>query len=168
MKIAANKVVSVHYTLTNNTNDGAQIESTFGSTPLEYISGIGMMIPAFEANLEGKSIGDTFSFGIAAAEAYGEVDPQAVVDLRKEIFQENGVTPDGLLDIGNQLPLSDAEGNRFMGTVKGVSEDSVTLDFNHPMAGVNLWFSGEVVAVRDAEQIELEHGHVHGPNGHHH
>jgi FKBP-type peptidyl-prolyl cis-trans isomerase SlyD len=168
MKIAANKVVSVHYTLTNTTHDGAHIETTVGSEPLAYISGIGMMIPAFEANLEGKSVGDTFSFGIEAEEAYGEVDPQAIVDLRKEIFQENGAIPDGLLDIGNQLPLSDAEGNRFMGTVRAIAEDTVTLDFNNPMAGINLWFSGEVVAVRDAEQVELEHGHIHGPGGHHH
>jgi FKBP-type peptidyl-prolyl cis-trans isomerase SlyD len=168
MKIEAKKVVSVHYRLTNRTKDGDQIESTFGSQPLEYISGIGMMIPEFERNLDGKSVGDTFDFGIIAAEAYGVKDEGAIVELRKEIFQENGVTPDGLLDIGNALPLADNEGNRFMGTVVAVADEFVTLDFNHPMAGTDLWFTGEVLSIRDAEPIELEHGHVHGPDGHHH
>jgi FKBP-type peptidyl-prolyl cis-trans isomerase SlyD len=168
MKIEAKKVVSVHYTLTDSTKGGPQVESTFGSHPLEYISGIGMMIPAFEANLNGKSVGDTFDFGIPADQAYGVIDPQAVVDLRKEIFQENGVTPPGLLDVGNQLPLTDNEGNQFMGTVKAVADDFVTLDFNHPMAGIDLWFTGEVVSVRDADPTELAHGHVHGEHGHHH
>jgi FKBP-type peptidyl-prolyl cis-trans isomerase SlyD len=168
MKIEAKKVVSVHYTLTNATKDGDQIESTFGSTPLDYISGIGMMIPTFEDNLAGKAIGDTFDFGIPADQAYGVVDPQAIVDLAKEIFAAEGVDSAEILQIGNQLPLSDHEGNQFMGTVRAVNADSVTIDFNHPMAGIDLWFVGEVLAVRDAAPEELDHGHVHGPEGHHH
>lgn len=168
MKIESKKVVTVHYRLTNATKDGDQIETTFGSNPMEFIYGIGMMIPEFERNLEGKLLGDAFDFGIPADLAYGIVDPGAIVDLRKEIFQEDGTTPDGLLVIGNVLPLADQEGNRFMGTVKAVGDEFVTLDFNHPMAGTDLWFTGEIVGVRDADPTELAHGHVHGPDGHHH
>jgi FKBP-type peptidyl-prolyl cis-trans isomerase SlyD len=66
------------------------------------------------------------------------------------------------------LPLTDQEGNHFQGMVAWVGLDKVKIDFNHPMAGVDLFFTGHVESVRDAEPAELEHGHVHGAGGHHH
>lgn len=168
MKIEKNKVVLVHYTLTENDANGQVIESTQGSDPLGFIFGVGMMIPDFERNLEGMEAGDNFAFGIRAADAYGEYDQSALVEVPKNMFEVDGKIPDGLLEVGNMLPLTDQEGNNFQGMVAWVGLDKVKLDFNHPMAGVDLFFSGQVDSVRDAEPAELEHGHVHGAGGHHH
>lgn len=168
MVIEPKKVVTVHYTLTEGTADGELIESTQGSEPLSFIYGVGMMIPDFEKNLNGLKNGDAFAFGIKAANAYGEIDENAIVEVPKNMFETDGKIPDGLLDIGNVLPLSDQDGNHFQGKVAWVGLEKVKLDFNHPMAGVDLFFSGHVENVRDAEAAELEHGHVHGPGGHHH
>lgn len=168
MTISLNKVVAVHYTLTEGTAEGQLVESTKGSEPLVFIYGVGMMIPAFEENLKGLTIGDKFAFGIPAKEAYGEYDQKALAEVPKSIFENDGKIPDGLLEIGNVLPLQDQEGNRLQGMVAWVGLDKVKLDFNHPMAGVNLFFTGHVEGVRDADPSELAHGHVHGPGGHHH
>jgi FKBP-type peptidyl-prolyl cis-trans isomerase SlyD len=168
MIIATNKVVSVHYTLTEGTADGQLVESTKGGTPLSFIYDIGMMIPDFEKNLQGLKAGDKFAFGIPAAKAYGEYDENALVEVPKHIFEQEGKIPDGLLDVGNILPLQDQEGNHLQGMVAWVGLDKVKLDFNHPMAGVDLYFDGHVESVRDADPSELEHGHVHGEGGHHH
>jgi FKBP-type peptidyl-prolyl cis-trans isomerase SlyD len=163
MTIAQNKVVAVHYTLNESSAEGQLVESTNGGEPLTFIFGIGMMIPAFEENLNGLSEGDQFAFGIPAAQAYGEYDQNALVEVPKHIFEH-----EGLLEIGNVLPLQDQEGNRLQGMVAAVGLENVKLDFNHPMAGVDLFFTGHVAAIRDADPSELAHGHVHGPGGHHH
>jgi len=168
MTIELNKVVAVHYNLNEGTAEGQLVESTNGGEPLAFIYGVGMMIPAFEANLAGLSIGDTFAFGIPAAEAYGIYDETALVEVPKQIFEHEGKIPDGLLEVGNVLPLQDQEGNRLQGMVAFVGLETVKLDFNHPMAGVDLFFTGHVESVRDAEPSELEHGHVHGAGGHQH
>jgi FKBP-type peptidyl-prolyl cis-trans isomerase SlyD len=168
MVIAAKKVVSVHYTLTEGVADGQFVESTKGQDPMAFIFGMGMMIPDFEKNLAGLKTGDTFAFGIEAANAYGIYDEKALVEVPKRIFEQDGKIQDGLLEIGNVLPLQDQEGNHLQGMVAWVGLESVKIDFNHPMAGVDLFFTGEVVEVRDADPMELEHGHVHGPGGHAH
>jgi FKBP-type peptidyl-prolyl cis-trans isomerase SlyD len=169
MVIETNKVVTVHYTLTEGTADGQLVESTKDGQPLTFIYGIGMMIPDFEHNLAGMKQGDTFAFGIEAAKAYGLYDENALVEVPKNIFEgPDGKIPDGLLEIGNMLPLQDQDGNRLNGMVAQVGLDKVKLDFNHPMAGVDLFFTGHIESLRDAEPAELEHGHVHGPGGHHH
>ena len=168
MIIANNKVVSVHYTLTEGTADGQLVETTNGGEPLVFIYGIGMMIPEFEKNLSGMKAGDQFAFGIAAANAYGEYDESALVEVPKNMFEMEGKIPDGLLEVGNMLPLTDQNGNNFQGMVAWVGLDKVKIDFNHPMAGVDLFFTGQVENVRDADPTELAHGHVHGEGGHHH
>lgn len=168
MVIEPKKVVLVHYTLTESTADGPQIESTNGGEPLGFIFGVGMMIPDFESNLKGLKAGDTFAFGIKAANAYGEYDETALVEVPKNMFESDGKIPEGLLEVGRVLPLTDQQGNHFQGTVAWVGLEKVKLDFNHPMAGVDLFFSGKVEQVRDADPMELEHGHVHGAGGHHH
>ncbi len=168
MTIEPNKVVLVHYTLTEGDAQGDQIESTQGGEPLGFIYGVGMMIPSFEENLAGLKAGDDFAFGIAAADAYGEYDESAIVEVPKKMFETDGKIPEGLLEIGNVLPLTDQEGHHFRATVAWVGLDKVKLDFNHPMAGVDLFFTGKVESVRDADPTELAHGHVHGSGGHHH
>jgi len=168
MIIEPKKVVTVHYTLTEDTADGQLVESTKGGTPLAFIYGVGSMIPEFEQNLAGMKAGDTFAFGIQAANAYGEYDDTALVEVPKNMFEVDSKIPDDLLEVGNVLPLTDQDGNHFQGMVAWVGLDKVKLDFNHPMAGTNLFFTGEVESVRDAEPAELEHGHVHGAGGHAH
>ncbi len=168
MIIEANKVVGVHYTLTEGNPAGQTVESTKGQAPLVFIFGVGMMIPDFEANLAGMKIGDEFSFGIEAKNGYGEYDEKAIVEVPKTAFMHEGKIPDGLLEVGNMLPLQDENGNRLDGMVAWVGLDMVKIDFNHPMAGVDLWFSGTVDTLRDASADELAHGHVHGEGGHHH
>jgi FKBP-type peptidyl-prolyl cis-trans isomerase SlyD len=168
MNIEPKRVVSVHYTLTEGTADGQLVESTQGGEPLTFIFGTGSMIPEFERNLEGKAPGDPFEFGIAAALAYGEYDETALVEVPKNMFEMDGKIPDGLLEVGNLIPLTDQDGNHFQGMVAWVGLDKVRLDFNHPMAGVDLFFKGTVESVREAEASELEHGHVHGAGGHQH
>ncbi|TNE64420.1 MAG: peptidylprolyl isomerase [Bacteroidetes bacterium] len=168
MVIEDKKVVLLHYTLTQGTEEGELIESTEGREPLGFIYGVGMMIPDFEANLKGLKAGDKFAFGIKAADAYGEYDESALVEVPKSMFEMEGKIPDGLLVQGNVIPLTDQQGNRFQGKVHSIQLETVMLDFNHPMAGVDLYFTGHVETVRDADPAELEHGHVHGPGGHHH
>ncbi|MBK6932364.1 MAG: FKBP-type peptidyl-prolyl cis-trans isomerase [Saprospirales bacterium] len=168
MVIEEKKVVLVHYTLTEGTAEGEMIESTQGREPLGFIYGVGMMIPDFESNIKGLKAGDVFAFGIKAVDAYGEYDESALVEVPKSMFEMDGKIPDGLLEVGNTIPLTDQQGNRFQGAVAWVGLDKVKLDFNHPMAGVDLYFAGHVEMVRDADPSELEHGHVHGAGGHHH
>jgi FKBP-type peptidyl-prolyl cis-trans isomerase SlyD len=168
MVIETNKVVSVHYTLTEGSAEGQLVESTNGGEPLVFIFGAGMMIPDFERNLSGMKAGDKFAFGIAAANAYGEYDDNALVEVPKNMFEDDGKIPDGLLEVGNMLPLQDQDGNRLNGMVAWVGLDKVKLDFNHPMAGVDLFFTGHVESLREADADELAHGHVHGQGGHHH
>ncbi len=161
MVIEKNKVVFIHYTLTEGNAEGEIIESTQGLEPLGFVYGIGSMLPEFEANLKGLKAGDTFAFVVKAADAYGDYDESAIVEVPKSIFETNGKIPDGLLEIDNVLPLTDQEGNHYQAVVKWIGLESVRLDFNHPMAGVDLYFTGHVDSVRDAEPEEISHGHVH-------
>jgi FKBP-type peptidyl-prolyl cis-trans isomerase SlyD len=168
MVISQNKVVLCHYTLRESDATGDLIESTEGGEPLGYIHGIGMMIPLFEENLQGKTTGDHFAFGIAAGDAYGEYDAEAVTEIPKFAFNLEGINPDDVFVEGEMLPLQDENGNAMQGIIAEVKADSVVVDFNHPMAGVDLYFTGVIANVRDAHPEELSHGHVHGEGGHHH
>ena len=152
MKIGENTFVSISYTLKVN---GEVVETVPAERPLEFVYGAGYLLPKFEDALKGLTAGDPFAFNLASADAYGELNPEAVVDLPKEIFMIDGVVEEGLLEIGNQLPMSDNQGNRLLGTIKSVGESTVTMDFNHPMAGNVLDFTGTVVAVREATEDDL-------------
>lgn len=167
MTISKNKVVIVHYTLTEGKEEGPKIETTVGQEPMGFIYGLGNMIPAFEQNLNGLKKGDNFSFGIKAADAYGVYDQQAVIDVPRQIFSIDGVESDVLKE-GNVVPLTDKDGRHFEGVVVAIADNTVKIDFNHPMAGVDLWFKGHIDNVREASEEELDHGHVHGAGGHHH
>ncbi len=155
MKIEQNKHVSIGYTLTV---EGKQVEKVGIEKPLQFIFGTGMLLPAFEANLVGKKKGDKFAFKLPAAQAYGEFIPEAIVELPKSIFEIDGKVEPGLLEVGNQLPMSDNQGNRIIGVVKAVGDQSVTMDFNHPMAGKELSFEGEVLEVREMTEAERTGG----------
>jgi FKBP-type peptidyl-prolyl cis-trans isomerase SlyD len=168
MVIDKNTVVSLHYRLTENDVLGELVEETFGGQPLVFLYGAGQMIPEFERQLAGKATGDNFAFGIKSEDAYGDSDPDAVVLLPLSTFEVDGELDGEMLQVGNVIPMSDDQGNRLNGTVVEVNADGVVIDFNHPMAGVNLFFTGTIDSVREATETEIEHGHVHGPGGHHH
>lgn len=160
MQIANHKVVSIHYTLTND--EGDVLDSSKGQEPLAYLHGFGNIISGLENALDGRSLGDKFTVAIAPAEGYGERDNDMVQSVPKSSFQ--GV--DEILP-GMQFQAQSPDGMQLV-TVIDVDGDEVILDGNHPMAGMTLNFDVEVTEIRDATAEELEHGHVHGPGGHHH
>ncbi len=168
MIIANKTVVLCHYTLREGTETGQLIESTEGGEPLGYIHGIGMMIPLFETNLEGKQAGDAFSFGIKAADAYGEYNEEDVAEIPKAAFNLEGITAEEVFVKGEILPLEDENGNQMQGIIMEVTDETVVVNFNHPMAGTDLYFTGHVQGVRAATDIEIAHGHVHGEGGSQH
>ena len=159
-----NKVLTIDYKLYRDTAEGEMIESTEGKEPLVFLSGLGQMIPEFENNVAGLSIGETFSFGIKSENAYGTRTDEAVMDLPQDMFMNEGKMVDEVA-VGNMLPLQDDQGRVIPGKVLSINETTVTFDLNHPLADQDLHFTGSVVDVREATTEELEHGHVHGPGG---
>ncbi|MDR3350188.1 MAG: peptidylprolyl isomerase [Prevotellaceae bacterium] len=155
MKIEKDKVVSLSYVLTV---DGETIETVTPEKPMKFIMGTGYLLPRFEENIFGKQAGDTFEFTLAAADAYGETLPEAIVELPASLFEVEGKLEAGLLTAGNVLPMTDSDGNRLNGVIDEVRKDTVVMNFNHPLAGEELYFKGTVVAVREATAEELLHG----------
>lgn len=160
MKIAARTVALIDYTLTDA--EGTVIDSSEGQEPLAYLHGAGNIIPGLEKALEGKEAGDVLKVTVPAAEAYGERDDQAL-----EVIQRNQVQMDEEIQVGMQLHAHGPHGAQIL-TVVEVDGDEITLDANHPLAGMDLTFDVKVVVVRDATVEELAHGHVHGADGHEH
>jgi FKBP-type peptidyl-prolyl cis-trans isomerase SlyD len=168
MKAAQNKVVTVTYTLKNK-NTGETIEETTVESPFVFILGISGLLPDFESNLTGKGKGDTFDFYVDAADGYGTHQEEYIVSVPIAAFMdEEGNVDAETVKEGEMLPMLDNEGNSMYGKVLEVTSENVKLDFNHELADQDLHFSGAVLEVRDATEDELAHGHVHGPNGHHH
>ncbi len=155
MEIGKNTVVSLSYTLMV---EGDVIETVNADKPLRFVFGAGYLLPKFEENVAGKVKGDAFEFKLSAKEGYGEINQEAIVDLPKEMFKVDGNIEEGLLTIGNVLPMQDSQGNRLQGTIDEVKEDVVVMNFNHPLAGSELHFKGEVVEVREASPQELLDG----------
>ncbi len=156
MKIEANKFVSLSYDL--NVGEGDELELMERATPenpLEFIFGTNSMLEAFEKNLENLSEGDSFSFTLTPEESYGEYDDERIVDLPKNIFEVDGKIDEDVVFEGNMVPMMDTNGNRLNGSVVKISDDSVTMDFNHPLAGETLRFAGKVLTVRDASAEEI-------------
>lgn len=165
MKISKNSVVSLHYQLHEGTAEGQMVERTEENSPLVYLHGLGQMLEQFEKNLEGKTAGDTFSFGIDHLNGYGPIFEDAVAELPASVFAGN----EDLVQIGNMVPMRGPDGNMINGIITHVQANGdVVMDFNHPMAGVDLWFTGHIESVREADPTELAHGHVHHDGMHEH
>ena len=133
-----------------------------------FIYGMSGLPDQFEDNLEGLNSGESFDFKLDTEDGYGEYNEDAVVDLPKNVFEVEGSVPDNMLEEGNYIPMSDSEGNQLQGRVVEVTDEAVKMDFNHPLAGKELYFKGKVENVREATPEELDHGHVHGAGGHQH
>ena len=159
MSIAKDSVVSIHYTLKDDS--GEVIDSSAGSDPLTYLHGHGNIVSGLENALEGKETGHKLAVTVPPGEGYGEYDPQLVQRVPRRALK--GI---GDVRVGMHLQAQTAHGPRPV-TVTQLTGDMVTLDGNHPLAGKNLHFEIEVATVRAATEEELAHGHVHGPGGHH-
>ncbi len=168
MKVGNNKVVTMTYTLQRNDAQGEVIQKVDESRPFVQLFGVGALLPAFETNLAGLESGDTFGFSLTAEEGYGNPSDEAILKLDKKIFEIDGVFDPEMVAVGKVITMQDNQGNPLDGKVLAVEEDSVIMDFNHPLAGENLYFSGAILDVRDATPEELTHGHVHGAGGHNH
>jgi FKBP-type peptidyl-prolyl cis-trans isomerase SlyD len=152
MKIENNKSIALAYVLKV---DDEIIETVNKENPMKFIFGQGYLLPKFEEYIAGKEIGDTFAFELKAADAYGEIIEEAFVELEKKMFEIDGVIDENLLTLGNVIPMRDSDGNRLNGTVDKIDGDIVVLNFNHPLAGCDLSFSGEVVDVHDITPEEF-------------
>ncbi len=160
MEIAADRVVTIHYTLKNDA--GTVLDSSAGGEPLAYIQGHGNLVAGLEKALEGKSDGVTLAVIVPPAEGYGTRDEALVQRVPKRALQGAGEIRKGL-----QFQARTENGMRVF-TVTAIAGDMVTLDGNHPLADQTLHFDIEIIGVREATAEELEHGHVHGAGGHHH
>ena len=162
MKIQPNSVVALTYDLYTSQNGKEEfVEKADEQNPLVFLYAVGMMLPKFEEHLAGLNVGDEYGFELTAADGYGEIDPGAYADLPKDMFKEVE-----LPSVGDVIPLQDNQGNHFRAGVTAVGEETVSVDLNHPMAGKDLIFAGKILAVREATQEELAHGHAHGADGH--
>ncbi len=160
MQIEVQKVVTLNYTLTDN--EGTVIDESRDSS-FAYLHGASNIIPGLENALTGKKSGDSLSVSVAPDDGYGERDASRTQSVPKNMFPE-----DAEIEPGMQFHAQGPDEETIVVTVTEVEDETVTVDGNHPLAGVELNFAVEIIEVRDALQEEIEHGHVHGPDGHHH
>jgi len=160
VEITADRVVTIHYTLKDD--GGAVLDSSAGGEPLAYIQGHGNLVVGLEKALEGKQDGNSVSVIVSPAEGYGIRDESLIQRVPKRALQGSGTIKKGM-----QFQARTDDGMRLF-TVTAIIGDMITLDGNHPLADQNLHFDVNIVGVREATAEELEHGHVHGPGGHHH
>ncbi len=155
MVIEKDKMVSLRYVLREGDNKGNIVEEVKSDKPLKFLYGAGQMLPHFESNIENLSEGDKFEFKLTSDEAYGDKREELIVDLPMSVFEVDGKVDKTLLKAGNQVPMADSEGRRLLGTVLSHTDLNVKMDFNHPMAGTDLHFTGEILNIREATGDEL-------------
>lgn len=159
LKIQDGQVVSMDYTLHV---DDEVVDSSAGRGPLEFIQGTGSIIPGLERELYGMIVGDNKKVSVAPADAYGEMDNEAYIEVPRAEFPDN--IP---LEKGIEIQVRDQSGHPMYARIESFNEETIKLNFNHPLAGKTLNFDVTIVGVRDATAEELSHGHVHGA-GHEH
>lgn len=160
MKAARGMVVSMHYTLTDDSSD--VLDSNRGGEPFSYLHGHNNIIPGLEKALEGVQAGFKSKVTVAPRDGYGETNADAVFEAPREHFP-----PDMKLEVGARVHADGPNGPITLTVVK-LTETGAVLDANHPLAGKTLHFDVEITGVRAATAEELAHGHVHGEGGHHH
>ena len=154
------RVVTFHYTLTDN--EGTELDSSSGGDPLSYLEGAGNIIPGLESELAKLEVGAKKKVTVAAKDAYGEKNPDMVMEVPRTQFPT-----DVQIKVGDQFRTSDDHHSPVFMVMK-ITDSHVTIDGNHPLAGKELTFDVEITEIRNASKEELAHGHVHGPGGHHH
>ena len=159
MTITQDTVVSMTYILKN---DNGQILDESGDSPMVYLHGHRNIVPGLEKALDGLTVGASTNAKISAEEGYGEYDPRLKFDVPKSQIGDDVPPMNSMVQLKNQ------KGQTFVARVVEASNEAVTFDANHPLAGENLNFQVTITSVRPANAEEIAHGHVHGPGGHHH
>lgn len=152
-KVQQNDVVTLDYTLYV---ENEVLESTEDGSPIQFLQGHGQIIPGLEDGVQGLELGEEKTLPIPAEQAYGQIDPDARQKIKIEEFSEE--IP---LEVGTFLDFRDEEGDVLSAQIIAKDEDTVTVDFNHPLAGKDLVFEIKVTDLRPATPEELEHGHIH-------
>ncbi|WPA92477.1 peptidylprolyl isomerase [Providencia zhijiangensis] len=160
MKVAKDLVVSLAYQV--RTEDGVLVDESPANAPMDYLHGRGSLISGLEKALEGRAVGEHFDVEVASDDAYGEYDDNLVQRVPKDVFM--GVDE---LEVGMRF-LADTDMGPVPVEITGIEGDEVIVDGNHMLAGQNLKFNVEVMAIREATEEEIAHGHVHGADGHDH
>jgi FKBP-type peptidyl-prolyl cis-trans isomerase SlyD len=155
LEIGKYAMVTLTYDLRVDDENGEVVEQATEAQPLQFLFGAGAMLPKFESQLAGLREGEPFTIKLSSHDAYGDVNEEAVVDLPKHVFLVGGKFDDELIQIGNTVPMMSSNGQRLNGLVREVNDEVVTMDFNHPLAGEDLFFAGKVMAVREASDEEV-------------
>ena len=163
LTVTGDIIASVHYKGTLPEN-GDVFDSSEGREPLTFLVGHKQMIPGFEEEIMGAKVGETREFTLSAERAYGERDDTAVLEIPRAQFAQ--LEEEASLEVGMQLVAQMPHGPSPF-TITALTEEAVTADFNHTLAGQALTFSVEIVELREASDDEISHGHAHGPDGHH-
>lgn len=149
------KMVTLSYDLRIDDENGEMIEQATMDNPLQFLYGAGFMLPKFETKLAGLKQDDPFNIKLEKLDAYGEVNNDAIVELPKSVFLVNGEFDSELISVGNTVPMMSSNGQRLNGLVLEVNDEIVKMDFNHPLAGEDLFFTGKVLEVREASDEEV-------------
>ena len=168
MQVSDKKVVTITYELyIQSEDDDYEIVEVAGEDqPMVYLAGHSGLPQDFEVKMAGLKVGDDFDFELGPQEGFGDFSEEDIADFPLEMFKiEEGEIPQDLLEIGNFIPFTNDDGSKITGRVYEIDGETVRIDFNHPLAGKTLKFEGKVLAIREATQEELDHGHVHGEGG---
>ncbi len=155
MKIEKNKMVSLIYELREGDGGGRVLETLDDQRPLTFLYGTGRLLPHFESNIDELDRGESFMFTLKSEMAYGGRREDMIVDVPVAVFETDGKINEDICRVGNEVPMMDSEGNPLNGTINEITDSYVKMDFNHPMAGLDLFFAGKIVDVRDATEHEL-------------
>ena len=159
--IEKNRVVEFHYTLKDK--EGNVMDQSVGGEPLAYLHGHGNIIPGLEAHMESKKVGDKLQVHVTPENGYGQYDPD-----KRFLIARDQLPAEIELEPGMMLELHAEDGEALLATIVAIDKRAVEVDANHRMAGVDLHFEVEIMSIREASPEEIQHGHVHGPGGHHH
>jgi FKBP-type peptidyl-prolyl cis-trans isomerase SlyD len=163
MKLTANTVATITFTLRMGSYEGEIIEKVRDTDPLEFVFGTKTMLQSFEDRLEGLTQGASFAFVIPKEEAYGEYQSDLQVDFKKEFLMEQMGDPEIIeeeLQLDNFIPMLDPDGNTLNGRITYLDEEKVRIDFNHPLADMDLYFTGSILKLRPASAAEIHDGKV--------
>lgn len=155
LEISKNSMVTLTYDLRIDDEQGEVIEQATVDRPLQFLYGAGTMLPKFESHLAGLKQGQPFEIRLSKNDAYGDINADAIVELPKHVFLVDGNFDDELIAVGNSVPMMSSNGQRLNGLVLEVNDEVVKMDFNHPLAGEDLYFAGEILEVRAASDEEL-------------
>jgi len=155
MKIEKNKMVSLIYELRENNSEGKIIEALEERNPLRFVFGTGRLLPEFESNISYLGRGDNFSFVINSENAYGDRMEDMIINIPATVFEKDGKIDEEICRTGNAVPMVDSEGHQVTGVICEIGDSYVKMDFNHPMAGLTLYFTGKIIDVRTATEQEI-------------